>query len=514
MAVMRKRQNLSEAQFDDYVAALRKQIADSVSPFENDTLAKKRERIERCADPLEFMRTYMPHYFPSEPASCHAEWCEIANTPGFNLIGAPRDHAKTTVVTFGLRVYRIARKLRKYIMLGSNIHDQAKRFSVSIKVELEDNPRLRHDYGDAIGKTRTWSDDLFVTKGGTMVEALGRGDQWRGKKFGPHRPDDIGLDDMEDNATVKSPKVTDATIEFIRGEVLGCIEGDCSATMVGNVFHAKSALSQLIAAENEETGEKLYNSKVYDAVVDEDNHITLWPARWPWAKLMRRKTLVTARIFNKEYRNKSTDEDSPFPQETVTYYERVEVITRPLIFATGVDPSSTASGSSDFRAVCTWGLDLREMVFFCMHAWIKRRSISEFFAAAYEQNDQYPGRVIVEENMLKDFLHEAIQNYAKQVGRYLPWQPIHHTTSKIDARIIGTCEYLWEYKKMQFEKRHSDQKILEEQFVYILNSTVHDDGPDASEMAISHLQRENGMSVSYETIQSRDSFRGMRRGAW
>jgi hypothetical protein len=513
MAVMRKRQNLSEAQFDDYVASLRKFISDSVSPFENDTPAKKRERIERCADPLEFMRTYMPHYFPSAPASCHAEWCEIADTPGLNLIGAPRDHAKTTVVTFGLRVYRIARKLRKYIMLGSNIHDQAKRFTVSIKVELEDNPRLRHDYGAAIGRTRTWTDDLFVTKGGTMVEALGRGDQWRGKKFGPHRPDDIGLDDMEDNATVKSPKVTQATIDFIQGEVLGCIEGDCSATMVGNVFHAKSALSQLIAAENEETGERLYNSRVYDAVVDEENHITLWPARWPWAKLMRRKLLVTTRVFNKEYRNKSTEEDSPFPQETVSYFERIEIINIPLIFATGVDPSSTANSGSDFRSVCTWGLDLRAMVFFCMHAWIKRRSIGEFFAAAYAQNDQYPGQVIVEENMLKDFLHEAIQNYAKQVGRYLPWKPIHHTTSKIDSRIIGTCEYLWEHKKMRFEKRHSDQAILEEQFVYIQNSTVHDDGPDASEMAISHLQKGVGMKVEYETVQSR-AFGGLKRGAW
>jgi len=489
---MRKRPELTENQFDKWADELKVWIQQSVSPFENDTPAKRRERIAHCADPLEFMRTYLPHYFASEPASCHAEWCEMADIPGFNLIGAPRDHAKTTVITFGLRIYRIARKLRKYIMLGSNVHDQATRFTVSIKVELEENPRLRHDYGDAIGRSKKWADDVFVTKGGTMVEALGRGDQWRGKKFGPYRPDDIGLDDMEDNMTVKSPKVTDAIIDFIRAEVLGCIEGDCSATMVGNVFHAKSAISQFIAAENEETGEKLYNSKVYDAIVDEENHVTLWPARWPWDKLMRRKALVTTRVFNKEYRNMSTEDDSPFPQETVTYYERIEIVSRPLIFATGCDPSSTATRKSDFRSVCTWGLDQKTMLFSCMHAWIKRRSIGEFFAAAYAQNDQYPGRVIVEENMLKDFLHEAIQNYAKQVGRYLPWEPVHHTTSKVDSRIIGTCEYLWEHKKMRFEKRHSDQNILVEQFVYINNSTVHDDGPDASEMAISSLQKGGG----------------------
>lgn len=490
---MRKRQNITELQFDDYVASLRKLIAESVSPFEDDTPARQRERIEHCAaDPLLFMRTYMPHYFPVEEAPCHHEWCAIADTPGFNLIGAPRDHAKTTVVTFGLRVYRICNRLRRYIMLGSNIHDQAKRFSVSIKVELEDNPRLRHDFGEVIAKTRTWSDDCFVTKGGTMVEALGRGDQWRGKKFGPYRPDDIGLDDLEDNATVKSPAVTRSIIEFIQGEVLGCMEGDCSATMVGNVFHAKSALSQLVAMEDEETGEPLYNSKVYDAIVDEEQQLTLWPARWPWDKLMRKARLVTKRVFNKEYRNKATDEDSPFPEEKVKHFERIEVINRKLIFATGLDPSSTASSGSDFRAVVTFGFDPKDMIFPCMHAWIKRRSISEMFAAAYQQNDQYPGVVVIEENMLKEFLHNAIQNYAREVGRFLPWAPIHHSSNKI-ARITGTCEYLWEHGKMLFEKRHSDQKTLIEQYVYLLNPTVNDDGPDAGEMAISKLM--GGMGI-------------------
>ena len=497
MSGMRKRQNITELQFDDFVASLRKQITDSVSPFENDTPALQQQRIADClGDELLFMQVYLPHYFPSDPASCHLEWCTIAGTPGFNLIGAPRDHAKTTVVTFGLRVHRICYQLRKYIMLGSNIHDQAKRFTVSIKIELEDNPRLKHDFAAVIGKTRTWSDDCFVTKGGTMIEALGRGDQWRGKKFGPYRPDDIGLDDLEDNATVKSPAITTAIIEFIQGEVLGCMEGDCSATMVGNVFHGKSALSQLIALEDEETGKPLYNAKVYDAVVDEEAKLTLWPSRWPWDKLMRKKRMVTTRVFNKEYRNKSTEEDSPFPEENVSYFERIEIVNRRMIFATGVDPTATATSKSDFRAVVTWGFEPETMIFRCMHAWIKRRSIGEMFAAAYAQNEQYPGRAVIEENMLKDFLHESIQNYAKEVGYYLPWAPIHHSTNKVDGRIIGTCEYLWEHQKMQFEKRHSDQKILVEQFVYINNATVHDDGPDASEMAISYLQKGSGIRVT------------------
>jgi predicted phage terminase large subunit-like protein len=241
--------------------------------------------------------------------------------------------------------------------------------------------------------------------------------------------------------------------------------------------------------EDEETGEKLYLSKVYDAVLDEDNKIPLWPARWPWAKLMRKKRTVTTRVFNKEYRNKYTDEDSPFPEEKAKYIDRIEVVHKKLITVTAVDPSAKAAEQNDFRAVVTFGLEPAEMVFICLHAWIKKRSIGEMFGAAYDQHDQYGSRsVAIEENMLKDFLHEAIQNYAKKVGRYLPWKPIDHSTNKI-GRIVGTCEYLWEYGKLLFQKQQSDQDILKEQFVYLLNSNVHDDGPDAAEMAINELQK-------------------------
>ena len=76
--------------------------------------------------------------------------------------------------------------------------------------------------------------------------------------------------------------------------------------------------------------------------------------------------------------------------------------------------------------------------------------------------DQYGGTIGIEDNMLEDFLHEAIFNYAKQVGRYLPWQAVHHSTNK-EARIIGTLSYLVEHGKLLFEKGHSDQDLLIEQ---------------------------------------------------
>lgn len=74
MAPMRKKPNLTEGQFDQQVAELRKWIRESVSPFENDTPAKQAQRKKRGGvDLLYFFATYMPHYFSVAFGDFHAE---------------------------------------------------------------------------------------------------------------------------------------------------------------------------------------------------------------------------------------------------------------------------------------------------------------------------------------------------------------------------------------------------------------------------------------------------------
>lgn len=511
MAAMRKRPALTEGQFDKQVEDLKKWIRESVSPFEGDTPARQHARRERGRkDLLYFFATYMPHYFSVAFGDFHGEWQEITELQDqFALVGAPREHAKSTFFTLGNPIHKIVYRLKRFIWPCSDTHEQATAFALQIKLELEENPRIIHDFGKL--KTKNWSDDEFETSNGVKILARGRGDKVRGIRYRQYRPDMAIFDDMENDETVENPRTTKKIINWIRGAVLGSLGKGYSAIMVGNLFHPLSAISRLIAEEDED-GLSRYVSKVYDAILDEENQIPLWPALWPWERLMQKLHDVGTYTFNKEMRNKVGTEDSPFPEEQVVYFERLEVASRPLIFATAVDPSGTATKGSDFRSVVTFGLDLQRMVFPCMHAWIKRRSVGEMFAAAYAQNDQYPGIVMIEENMFKDFLHDAIFNYARDVGRYLPWNTVQHSANKI-ARIVGTCAYLWEHGKILFDRNQSDQKTLIEQFVYIYTPTVHDDGPDAAEMSISSLQRNAGQGVHYETVRKRENFHGLRTGA-
>ena len=487
---MRKRPLLSEGQYDKQVAALRSFIKESVSPFENDTPEKKRERIERSRiDKLFFMETYLPHYCIAPFGDFHQEWSEVADLQDqFALVGAPRECAKSTFFSFGDPLHNICHGLIKFGLQFSDTHEQAQGFTVAIKIELEENVRIRHDFGDL--KTKNWSDDDFKTKNGIWYLARGRKDKVRGLKNGPHRPDYARFDDMENDENVENPRLVKRTISWIRGSVLGSLGKGYKALMVGNLFHPRSAISQLIALKEEDGDKPLYFSKVYDIILDEGtpNERSLWPEWWPMERLAKKRHDMGSFDFNREMRNKVAIEGSPFPEEQASYYEASELAGKELITVTSLDPSAKAGENNDYRAVVTFSLELATMTFFCRHAWLKKKSIGEMFAAAYDQHSAYgSASVEVEENMLKDFLHEAIANYAQSVGKYLPWAPVQHNTNK-EARIVGTCAYLWEYGKIRFIKGHSDQNMLVEQFIYLLTPSVHDDGPDATEMAISKLQ--------------------------
>lgn len=487
---MRKRPEISEGQYDKQVAELRAWVKESVSPFVDDTPAKKKARVARSlTDKLFFMQTYLPHYFYTDFGDFHHEWAEIADlVDQLALVGAPREHAKSTFFSFGDPLHVICHGLSKFGFLISDTHEQAQEFTVAIKVELEENVRLRHDFGNL--KTKRWSDDDFKTTLGMWVLARGRKDKIRGLKNGPHRPDYARFDDMENDENVENPKRVKRLISWIRGTVLGSMGKRYRALIVGNLFHPRSAISQLVEMRDEDTGEPLYFSKVYDAILDEGTpeERPLWPANWSMERLLKKRHDMGTFDFNREMRNKVAVEGSPFPEDQDNYYEPGELVGLPVITVTAVDPSAKAGENNDYRAVVTFSLCLTNMTFYCRHAWLKKKSIGEMFGAAYAQHAEYGSTSVeIEENMLQDFLHDAIKNYALLVKAYLPWAPVHHSTNK-EARIVGTCAILWEYCKIKFIKGHSDQNMLREQFVYLLTPSVHDDGPDAAEMSVSKLQ--------------------------
>ena len=104
--------------------------------------------------------------------------------------------------------------------------------------------------------------------------------------------------------------------------------------------------------------------------------------------------------------------------------------------------------------------------------------------------------------MYEDFLkRDSYLNRAEEWG-FLPLVQEHHATDKI-ARIINRISPLVEFGKLRFQKGHSDQDLLVEQLIYILDPNVNDDGPDALEGAVALVQKSWMGPVGYESVSRR-----------
>jgi predicted phage terminase large subunit-like protein len=390
--------------------------------------------------------------------------------------------------------------LRHFILIISDTNDQATGFTLPIRLELEDNQRIKHDFGNFTGSS--WSKNDFTASNGVRVLARGRGEKVRGLKNRQWRPDKAVVDDYENDENVRNPRRVKEGKEWLLKAVIGSLGEGYTFIMVGNIFHPKSVLAQFIA-EKDEDGSLLHISKIYRAILDQGkvDERSLWPDLWSMERLQAKRRKMGSVAFNSEMMNLTGADESPFKETWFKYFERSQLKNQVLSVATFTDPSAKSGEANDFKATITVGLNRAEMVFYCLHAWIRHASPGEMFAAAYHLVDEYGGNIGIEDNMLEDFLHEAIQSYAKSVGRYLPWLPLHHSTNK-ETRIIGTLSYLVEHGKLLFEKGQSDQDTLIEQLVYILNKNIHDDGPDALEGAVRMLQGAGG-PIEYKTVQGR-----------
>jgi len=484
---MKARPKITEHRFDKWADQLRDWIRDSVSPFEDDTPEKQAERKDRASwDRLYFFKTYMPHYFISDFQDFHEEWSELADIRDeFVIVGAPRGHAKSTFFTFGVPIDDIVFERNHFIIIISDSNDQAKGFTLPIRIELEENLRIRHDFGEFRG--RKWGEADFVTANGIRVLARGRGEKVRGLKNMQYRPDRVIIDDYENDENVRNPRLVKQGKDWIIQTVLGSFIGSFSMLMVGNLFASRSVISQFINEKDEETGKPLYVSRVYDAI--RENGLPLWPELWPIEKLEKKRRLMGTTRFNREYRNKVSDEDSPIKEAWIVYIPRSELapeiwLKRKWIFSAALDPSGTAKETSDFRAISVVGRQEGAGIYDTLFAWIRRASINEMWAKAWEIDAEFGNCGIgVEINMFQDFLIDSYKNYAEKVDRYVNMIKVVHSTEKI-GRIVNRIAPLLEFGKLRFIKGHSDQDLLVEQLIYIMDANVNDDGPDSLETAL------------------------------
>lgn len=501
-----------QAQLDALAADLRRHIESDCTAFPLDPAAtlSRRERVLTGADGFRyFCQTYFPHYCSAPPGVLHDFLFNalpaLADDPrGRKLaLAAPRGEAKSTLVTQLFSLWCAVTGRKHYLVLVMDALDQALPMLEAIKAELDSNPRLQQDFPEAYGPGRVWQARVILTQNNVKIEVFGSGKRMRGLRHGPHRPDLVILDDLENDENVRSPQQRDKLERWLKNTVLklGAADDRFDVVYIGTLLHYDSVLARVLK-------NPLWETYIFKAVLEwpqrmdvweqweevlrnlgeeaadafyaaqkvkmEEGARTSWPAQRPLLALMKIRARDGHAAFDAELQNDPlNNEDAPF--KDLKFW----VELRPdWVFFGACDPSLGRLGASrDPSAILVGGYSRQTGILDVVEARIARRVPDRIIEDLIGLHEKYHCLVwAIEAVQFQEFFRTELVKRAAARGIPIPARPFTPHSDKV-LRI----ESLQPHIANGLIRLHPGQTTLIEQLRHFPLAD-HDDGPDALHM--------------------------------
>jgi len=241
--------------------------------------ARTRRPLVRASHQYFFL-AYFGHYIQCAAAPFHQELFTLTQTlPPLSVILAFRGSAKSTIMTLSLPIWSVVGvPQKKFILIIARTQEQARQFMRNIREELERNDLLRSDLGPFRMEEDEWRNlVLVIPKYGAKIMAVSVEQSVRGLRHGPHRPDLIVCDDMEDMQSVKTKEGRDSVYDFLKRDLLPAGSAVTQTVIVGNMLHDDCVLMRLVREIDSGKLQGVY--RTYPLIDDAGN--CLWPGRFP-----------------------------------------------------------------------------------------------------------------------------------------------------------------------------------------------------------------------------------------
>jgi predicted phage terminase large subunit-like protein len=525
---------------------MRRMIELECEAFSPDPTARD-VRVARVQHDYQFFcQTYFPHYVPTPHFSLFQQFifgrfpeCVDSQDDAREVHLAPRGEAKSTYETQLGSLWCIVTGRKHMIGIIMNTEEQACEMLESIKAELDTNPRLLNDFPNATGQGRLWQATTAITANNIKIRIGGTGKKIRGMKHGPHRPDLIFLDNLENDEQVRQKAQRNKTEKYVKSAVLGLAPpgGGMDVFWVGTSLHYNAAIMRMANTPG-------WRKKLFRAIMRYPDRMDLWEqwesiytrigdsetdrqeaeqdawlfykdneplmlaghvVSWPQVRDLYRLMCIRATdhdAFNQEYQNEAgNDEDAPF--KNINFWVNH---LNDWVFFGAIDPSLGKKGSKgDPSAILVGGLNRHTMVLDVVEADICRRVPDLIIDRAIQLHAQY-GCVAwaVESVQFQAFLYSELIKRSAQQGIAFPAVPVMPSTDK-GLRIISLQPYV---NNGQIRLHHSQGTLIEQLKFY--PEADHDDGPDALEMLWT-IAREFGGEWIYKSANKSSRGNARRR---
>ena len=449
----------------------------------------KQQRIKKAkSDFAFFCRYYLGQYFPAAPAPFHREISDLIMRHYRVVTAAPREHAKSTIVSFAFPLWSICFQLRHYIVIFRDSDDVARQQVDDIRRELEDNERILEDFGDLIGQ-RKWTESEFVTSTGVKVAGRGRGAAARGLRFKQFRPDLVIVDDIEDDEQAESKIQRNKLHRWFKRVVSNIIGPMGKLFVIGTILHNDAVLARLLR-------EDVYQTRVWRAIEDGPGgkQVPLWPARWPLKRLEEKRREIGTRAFESEFMNNpANEEDQIFLPSWWRTFADEDLAGVKLDVVAAIDPAISQKAKADDTAVAVVARGAGR--YYVLRVKMRKIRMTQQVDLVADTFADFPriSKFGVETVAYQDVLREAILERSRRDGLQIPAVAVEDiSTDKV--RRISRLAPLFEQGLILWPERASsfwsaDIVRCQEQFEALgCSAESHDDGPDALERAVSLLR--------------------------
>ena len=488
--------------------------------FATDATARDIRRTRAQRDFRFFSKTYFPHYVKGEESRFHGWFYD--NVPGLidaadgklmNL-SAPRGEAKSTLGTQLLTLWCLVTERKHFIPIVMDSWDQAATMLEAVKTELTDNPRLAMDFPDATGAGRVWNAGVILTANNRKVQAFGSGKKMRGLRHGPHRPDLVLLDDIENDENVRQLAQRKKLEDWVSKTVLnlGPPDGTMDVLYLNTILHHDSVANRYHAKPrwvrrkfkavtrwpdrmdlweqweelfiHEQSGEPGADGdepavgaaeafyKAHQVEMDAGAEVS-WPTMRPLLKLMMIRA-EDHKAFDCEYQNDPTNSETAL----FTHMQFWVQPCRDWVFYGAHDPSLGKHNKGGDPAAClVGGFDRNHGRLDVVEARVARMLPERQIELIIEFQRQYQCLVWgFEAVQFQEFMRQQLVKVSAARGVPVPAVPLIPHTDK-ELRIESLSPHV-NNGLIRFRQGHT-----------VLNSQVrhypeadHDDGPDALHM--------------------------------
>lgn len=227
-----------------------------------------------------FREHYFKDYHRCLDADFHREIAgllqKISKQRGARVaIAAPRESAKSTIITLEFVIYCICYRLERFIVIASNTKEQAVNFLGNIKMEFLTNSKLRRDFpevfvGDEKPKRSKLAQEEIITSTGIQIMVRGTSQSPRGFKNQADRPTLVILDDIEGSEL--SLEALYKLEDWVMKDLFKSVAPDANIICVGTIHHQASLLAKL-TDPNQYHG---WHQKIYRSVISWADNEKLW----------------------------------------------------------------------------------------------------------------------------------------------------------------------------------------------------------------------------------------------